>query len=141
MNFGSENEEIIDVETESSDNTTAGNNVKDNSTLKTTTKPLLFKPSKIRVKEYWTFISLVAPRAEAGKEWKTSDAVSAYCSECDKKMPWSIQNPKHVQRHMEKFHHKFLAESKKRKDRSDAVESKPLGFFSRKRRRKICNQH
>ena len=113
MNCGSENEETIDVETESIDNTTAENNVKDNSTLKTTMEPLLFKPSKIRVKEYWTLISLVAPRAEAGKEWKTSDAVSAYCSKCDKIVPWSIQNPKHVHRHMEKFQHKFLAESKK----------------------------
>ena len=139
MNCGSENEEIIDVETEYIDNTTAEINVKDNSTLKTTMEHLLFKPSKIRVKEYWTFMSLVAPRTEAGKAWKSSDAVSAYCSKCDKKIPWSIKNPKHVQRHMEKFHHKFLAESKKRKNRTvDAVESKPLGFFRKKQEERFA---
>jgi len=130
MNCGSENEDIIDVETESIDNTTAENNVKDNSTLSSTIEPLLFKPNKIRVKEYWTFVSLVAPRADPGKVWKSSDAISAYCSKCETKIPWSLKIPKHVQRHMEKFHHKFLADSKKRKDRTgDAVESKPLGLF------------
>jgi len=70
MKCGSENEDIIDVETESIDNNTAENNVKDNSALKTTIEPLLFKPNKIRVKEYWAFVSLVAPRADAGKAWK-----------------------------------------------------------------------
>jgi len=65
MNCGSENEDIIDVETESIDNTKAKNNVKDSSTFKTTIEPLLFKPNKIRVKEYWTFVSLVALRAKS----------------------------------------------------------------------------
>ena len=41
MNCGSENEEIIDVEIESIDNTTAENNVKDNSSLKSTMEPPL----------------------------------------------------------------------------------------------------
>ena len=47
------------------DNTTAENNVK-----KTKIKRFLFKPNKIRVKEHSTFVSLVAPRADAGKAWK-----------------------------------------------------------------------
>jgi len=105
MNFGSENEDIIDVETESIDNTTAENNVKDNSAFKTTIESLLFKPNKIRVKEYWTFVSLVALGADPGKAWKSSDAISAYCSKCETKIPWSLKNPKHIHRHMEKFHH------------------------------------
>lgn len=41
MNCVCENEEIIDVETESIDNTTAENNVKDNSSLKSTMEPPL----------------------------------------------------------------------------------------------------
>jgi len=52
-------------------------------------------------------------------------------------IPWSLKNPKNVHRHMEKFHHKFLADSKKRKDRTgDAVESKPLGLFFAKKKKK-----
>jgi len=47
------------------DNTTAENNVK-----KTKIKRFLFKPNKIRVKEHSTFVSLVTPRADAGKAWK-----------------------------------------------------------------------
>jgi hypothetical protein len=45
--------------------------------------PPLFKPTKVRVKEYWEIISLVAPFVDESKEWKTSDAVKAYCTKCN----------------------------------------------------------
>jgi hypothetical protein len=33
--------------------------------------PPLFKPTNVRVKEYWELISLVAPYVDDTKEWKT----------------------------------------------------------------------
>jgi hypothetical protein len=75
--------------------------------------PSSFKPTKVRLKEYWELISLVAPYVDDTKEWKTSDALKAYCTKCNISIPWSIQNPKQVQRHMVRFHEEYL--SKKRK--------------------------
>ena len=75
--------------------------------------PPLFKPTKVHGKEYWEVISLVAPYVDESKEWKTNDAVKAYCMKCNVPIPWTVQNPKQVQRHMTKYHGDYL--NKKRK--------------------------
>ena len=49
--------------------------------------PPLFKPDKIRVKEYWEAISLVAPYADTSKVWRAKDAIKAYCTICKKQIP------------------------------------------------------
>jgi hypothetical protein len=49
--------------------------------------PPPLKPTKVRVKEYWEIISLVAPYVHESKQWKTSDAVTAYCTKCNTLIP------------------------------------------------------
>ena len=78
-----------------------------------TSIPPLFKPTKVCVKDYWEIISLVAPYVDESKEWKTSDTVKAYCMKCNVSLPWTVQNPNQVQRHMTKYHVDYL--NKKRK--------------------------
>ena len=51
--------------------------------------PSLFKPTKVCVKEYWEIISLVAPYVDESKEWKTIEAVKAYCMKCNVLIPWT----------------------------------------------------
>jgi hypothetical protein len=45
--------------------------------------PPLFKSTKVCVKEYWVLISLVAPYVDDKQEWKTSNALKAYCKKCN----------------------------------------------------------
>ena len=93
--------------------------------------PPLFKPRKVRVKEYWEFIALVAPNADEKKEWKTSEAICAYCTKCKMKLPWTIKNPKQVQCHMDKNHHDFIVQSRSFKRKP--MEPKTIQhFFSKK---------
>lgn len=112
---------IIDVE---NDNTTQCNIDWKN--------PPLFKPDKVRVKEYWEVVSLVAPYVNDSKVWKTSDAISAYCTKCKIKLSWCTQNPKAVQRHMNKYHNDILTESKKRNG-AFTMEVKTLDHFYSKK--------
>ena len=77
--------------------------------------PPLFKPKKVRVQAYWKFVSLVAPYVDESKQWKTSDAVCAFCTMCKCKISYSTGNPKNLKRHMEKFHPTDLEENLKRK--------------------------
>ena len=77
--------------------------------------PPLFKPTKVRVQAYWKFVSLVAPYVDESKQWKTSDAVCAFCTMCKCKISYSTGNPKNLKRHMEKFHPTDLEENLKRK--------------------------
>lgn len=96
----------------------------------------LFKPDKIRVKEYWDIISLVAPNKES-KRWKTNDAIAAYCIKCKIKIPYSTENPKHVKRHMNKYHEHFL---NKRKATHEVPEVKTLHhFYSKKIKMDLLN--
>jgi len=84
--------------------------------------PSLFKPTMVCVKEYWEIISLVAPYVDESKEWKTSDTVKAYCTKCNVPIPWTVQNPKQVQRHMTKYHGDYL--NKKRKGTAATADDK-----------------
>jgi hypothetical protein len=88
--------------------------------------PPLFKPTKICVKKYWEIISLVAPYVDESKEWKTREAVKAYCMKYNVLMPWTIQNPKQVQRHMTKYLVDFLA--KKRKETAATANDNQYSF-------------
>lgn len=84
--------------------------------------PPLFKPKKVRVKEYWEVISLVAPCVDASNEWSTK-----------MKLTWSLQNPKSVQRHMKKYHSDILAKSRKRKEAATTQAVKTLDHFYNKK--------
>jgi hypothetical protein len=112
---------IIDVE---NDNTTQCNIDWKN--------PPFFKLDKVQVKEYWEVVSLVAPYVNDSKVWKTSDAISAYCTKCKIKLSWCTQNPKAVQRHMNKYHNDILTESKK-PNRAFTMEVKTLDHFYSKK--------
>jgi hypothetical protein len=92
--------------------------------------PPLFKPTKVRVKEYWEIISLVAPYVDESKEWETSDAVKALCT-----IPSPFQNPMQVQRHMAKYHGNYLA-TKRKTTPAEADEQKKLNYYFSKKLRK-----
>jgi hypothetical protein len=98
--------------------------------------PPLFKPTNVRVKEYWGLISHVASYVSDTKEWKTSNVLKGYCTKCNISIPRSIQNPKQVQRHMVRFHEDYL--SKKRKALS--VEQKPVNHYFSKKYARSCFQ-
>ena len=128
INVGTESNDakpIIDVEIESPiQNRIDWNN------------PPLFKPNKVRVKEYWEFVALVAPTADENKEWKTSEAICAYCTKCKMKIPWTVKNPKQVQRHMDKNHYNFLDQSRNLKRKP--TESKTMQqFFGKKMKKEL----
>jgi hypothetical protein len=98
--------------------------------------PPLFKRTKVRVKEYWEIISLVAPYVDESKECKTSDAVKAYCTKFNIPIPWTFQNPKQVQRQMCKL---FCEEEKS--TAAEADKQKALNhYFNIKNSRKIWLQ-
>jgi hypothetical protein len=97
--------------------------------------PPLFKPTKVRVKEYWEIISLVAPYVDESKEWKTSDALKAYCTKCNIPIPWTFQSPKQVQRHMAKYHGNYLA-TKRKTTAAEADKQKTLNYYFSKKLRK-----
>jgi len=94
--------------------------------------PPLFKPTKVHVTEYWEIISLVAPYIDESKECKTSDAVKSYCMKCNVPIPWSVQNPKQVQRHMTKYHGDYLNKNRKGTAATDNDEEQTLKNYSGK---------
>ena len=91
--------------------------------------PPLFLPKNIRKKEYWRCIKLMAPSREE-KLWTSTDAIGAYCLKCKQKLIYSVQNPKNISRHMERYHKDILQEGiqKKNTTTSNSVKS----FFSKK---------
>jgi len=38
----------------------------------------------------------MAPYVDESKEWKTIEAVKAYCMKCNVLIPWTVQNPKQL---------------------------------------------
>ena len=48
--------------------------------------------------------------------WTSTDAIGAYCLKCKQKLIYSLQNPKAIARHMEKYHKDILKEEIKRKN-------------------------
>ena len=116
--------------------------IDDDTSGSTSDIPHLFKPNKVRVKEYWEIMSLVAPYADASREWKTSDAVDAYCTKCKTRIKWNVKNPKPVQRHMTKYHQDYLTQARKKRKALDATdcESKTTTInhnFSKKLRKDL----
>ena len=91
--------------------------------------PTLFLPKQIKKKENWRCIKLIAPSGE-NKVWTSADAIGAYCLKCKIKLIYSVQNPKAISRHMEKYHKDILVEGIKRKN--DAVSNSVKSFFSKK---------
>jgi len=77
----------------------------------------------------------VAPYLDESKEWKTSDTVKAYCTKCNFPIPWTVQNAKHVQRHLTNYHGDYL--NKKRKGTAttaDDEQQKLNNYFCKKLR-------
>ena len=87
----------------------------------------LFLPKYI--KKNWCCIKLIAPSRES-KMWTSTDAIGAYCLKCKQKLIYSVQNPKAIARHMDKYHKDILQEGIKRKN--DAKSNSVKSFFSKK---------
>ena len=68
-------------------------------------KSRLFEMPKQRKRENWLCIKLIAPETVSNnKKYTAKDAVGAFCTECDRRIPFSVSNPSNVGRHMELKH-------------------------------------
>jgi len=62
----------------------------------------------------------VAPYVDESKEWKTSEAVKAYCMKYNVLIPWTVQ------RHMTKYRVNYL--NKKRKETAATADDNQYSF-------------
>jgi hypothetical protein len=72
----------------------------------------LLDPDCQQRQDLWQCIKLVAPTLEK-KKWKSKDAISAYCLQCQKVINYTICTSKQVSRHMQMYHSEKLAVKKK----------------------------
>jgi len=96
----------------------------------------VFKMPSQRRKENWLCVKLIAKEdILKNKKYSSSDAIGAYCSVCESRIPYSHSNPSNLSRHMISKHKDVLSkyqDEQKQKKRS-IDEASINRFFSTKK--------
>ena len=71
----------------------------------------LFKPKGVQNHEYWQCIYYIAPTNER-KDWKATDRIGIYCTECKYTVSTSVRSTKAHERHMKNVHQDLIDEFK-----------------------------
>jgi hypothetical protein len=88
-------------------------------------RPKLFDMPKQRKRENWICIKLFAPTIASTRGLKAKDAVGAYCTRCEQRVPFTVTNPSNVVRHMEKMHSDILLQYREKEKEKIKSNSKP----------------